>query len=255
MSCAPWRPAVAAGTSCLRGLHGCVQSCRPVQGLLGCHWLPTLLIRWGRRHGYLLLESREINLMPPQSDQVIFQIQERVPITSFEDGVCGPEVAHHLHRAGLPSDRIYQRAAVVPQLQYRRIQTVVILHPMWYDEATPCIFSVLLGISVTELQGGSAYTTVQACPRGTVPSVEVIGLSDFDVCCGIHQTIGRVRWDRHNAAQIIHKEAIGTPLASIVPGLESIVHLLEIDIYVLDEVIDLVGAVEVAIDSVDPSPT
>ena len=140
---------------------------------------------------------------------------------------------------------------VVLRLQYSGIQTVVILHPAWYDEVTPCIFNALLGISVTELQGGSPYTMVQARPCRTVPSVEVIGLSTFDVCCGIHQTIGRLHWDRHNTAEIIHKEAIGAPLAGIMPGLGSITHLPEIDIYVLDEVIDLVGAVEVAIDSVD----
>ena len=189
--------------------------------------------------------------MPPQSDQVILRIQERVPITSFEDGVHGPEVTHHLHRAGLPSDRIYQWATVVPWLQYSGIQTVIILCPTWYNEVTPCIFSVLLGISVAELQGGSAYTTVQVCPCRTVPSVEVIGLSTFDVCCGIHQTIGRVHWDRHNTAEIIHEEAIGTPLAGIVPSLESIACLPEIKIYVLDEVVDLVEAVEVAIDPAD----
>ena len=122
---------------------------------------------------------------------------------------------------------------------------------MWYDEVTPSIFSVLLGISVTELQGGLAHTMVQVRPRGTVLSVEVIRLSTFDVCHGIHQTIGRVRWDGHNTTEIIHKEAIGASLASITPGLESIVRLPEIDIYVLDEVVDLVGAVEAAIDSAD----
>ena len=214
-----------------------------MQGFLDCHWLPTLPIRQGGRHRYLLLESREINLLPPQSDQVIFQIQERVPVTSFEDGVRGPEVAHHLHHTELPSDGIYQWATVVPRLQYSRIQMVIVLHPTWYDEATPCVFSALLGISVTELQGGSAYTMVQVHLHGTVPSVEVIRLGTFDICCGIHQTIGRAHWDRHNAAEIVHKEAIGAPLACIVPGLESIVCLLEIDIYVLDEVVDLVGAV------------
>ena len=107
----------------------------------------------------------------------------------------------------------------------------------------PCVFSALLGISVTELQGGSVYTTVQACPRRTVPSVEMIGLGAFDVSGGIHQTIGRVRWDRHNATEIVHKEAIGMPLAGIVPVLESIPCLLEVDLYVLDEVVDLAGAV------------
>ena len=128
---------------------------------------------------------------------------------------------------------------------------VVVLCPTWYDEATPSVFSALLGIGVTELQGGSAHTTVQARPRRTVPSVEVIGLSTFDVCRGIHQTIGRVRGDGHNTAEIIHEEAIGASLAGIVSGLESVACLPEIDIYVLDEVVDLVGAVEASIDSTD----
>ena len=140
---------------------------------------------------------------------------------------------------------------MVPRLHYSGKQTVIILHLVWYDEASPCIFSALLGISVTELQGGSAHTTVQAHPRGTVSSVEVIGLSTFDVCCGIHQTIGRVRWDGHNATEIIHEEAIGASLASVAPGLESVVCLPEINIYVLDEVVDLVGAVEAEIDLAD----
>ena len=116
---------------------------------------------------------------------------------------------------------------------------------------TSSVFSALLGIGVTELQGGSAHTTVQVHPHRTVLSVEVIGLSAFDVCHEIHQIIGRVRGNGHNAAEIIHEEAIGTSLADIMPSLEGVAHLLEIDIYVLDEVIDLVGAVEAAIDSAD----
>ena len=132
---------------------------------------------------------------------------------------------------------------MVPWLQDSGIQLVIVLHPAGYNEATPCIFSALLGISVTELQGGSAYTTVQVCPRRTVLSVKMIGLSTFDVSGGIHQTIGRVRWDGHNAAEIVHKEAIDAPLAGIVPGLESVMHLPEVNIYVLDEVINLAGAV------------
>ena len=214
-----------------------------MRGLLGCHRLPTLLIGWGGRHGYLLLESREINLLPPQSGQVIFQIQERVPVTSFEDWIRCLKVAHHLHRTGLPHDGIYQQAVVVPRLQDSWIQMVIVLRPVGYDEATPCVFNVLPEISVTELQGGLAYTMVQACPHGTVLSVKMIGLGAFDVSGGIHQTIGRVHWDGHNAAEIVHKEAIDAPLAGVVPSLESIACLPEVDLYVLDEVVDLAGVV------------
>ena len=184
-----------------------------------------------------------INLLPPQLGQVIIQIQERVPVTSFEDWICGSKVTHHLHRAGLPYDEIYQWAVVVLQLQDSGIQTVIVLCPMGYDEVTPCVFSALLRIGVTELQGGLAYTMVQARPHGTVLNVKMIGLNTFDISGGIHQTIGRVHWDGHNAAEIVHKEAIGAPLASITPGLESIACLLEVDIYVLDEVVDQAGAV------------
>ena len=73
---------------------------------------------------------------------------------------------------------------MVLQLQYSRKQTGVILHPTWYDEATASVFSALLGIGVTELQGGLAHTTVQVHPRGIVPGAEVIGLSTFDICRG-----------------------------------------------------------------------
>ena len=108
---------------------------------------------------------------------------------------------------------------------------------------TPYIFSALLGIIITELQGGSAYTTMQACPHRTVPSVEMIGLNAFDVTGGVHQTIGRVHWNGHNATEIVHKKAIGMPLAGVMPGLESVTHCPEVTLYVLDEVIDLAGAV------------
>ena len=82
-------------------------------------------------------------------------------------------------------------------------------------------------------------------------SVEVIGFSTFDVCRGIHQTISRVCGDGHYATEIIHKEAISSSLAGITPGLKGVVHHTEVNLYVLDEVIDLVGAVESAIDLVN----
>ena len=205
----------------------------------------------GRRHEYLLLEDREINLLPPELHQVIVQIQERVPVATFEDGVRGPEVTHHLHWAGLPSDWIYQQAMVVPQLHYRGKQTVLVLRSAWYDEVTPSVLSALLGISVTQLQGCSAHAMVQAHPCGAVMSVKVIGFSAFDVCHGIHQTIGRVRGDGHNATEIIHEEAISASLAGIMPSLKGVTHCTEVNIYVLDEVVDLVGAVEATINLVN----
>ena len=105
----------------------------------------------------------------------------------------------------------------------------------------PNIFSMLFGIIVTELQGGTAYTTMQVHPCGTVVSVEMIRFNTFDVTGGVHQAIGRVRGDGHSTAEIAHKKAVGIPLAGVAPGLESIVHHLEVTLYVLDEIMDLAG--------------
>ena len=120
---------------------------------------------------------------------------------------------------------------------------VIVLHPVGHDEVTPYVFSALLGIIITEVQGGPAYTMMQAHPCGTVVSVKMIRLNAFDICGGIHQTIERVHWDGHNAVEIVHKKAIGTPLAGVTPGLESVTRHPEVTLYVLDEVLDLTGAV------------
>ena len=168
-------------------------------------------------------------------------IQERVPVTPFEDWIHGPKVAHHLHRARLPRGGINQWAVVVPWLQNRGVQLMVVLHPTGQDEATPNVFGVLFGILITELQGGTAYTTMQAHPHGTVVDVKMIRLDAFDVTGGIHQAIGRVRGDGHSATETVHKKTIGMPLDRVTPSLESIVHHLEVIFYVLDEIMDLAG--------------
>ena len=112
----PVRPTLAAGAFSLGGLHRSIRSCCPVRGLFGHHWLPNLPVGWGRWHGDLPLECGEINLLPPQSGQVSFGIQERVPVTSFEDWILGPEVTHNLQRARLLHGGINQWAAVVLRL-------------------------------------------------------------------------------------------------------------------------------------------
>ena len=105
------------------------------------------------------------------------------------------------------------------------------------------IVSALFGIIVTELQGGAAYTTMQAHPHGTVASVKMIRFDAFEVTGGVHQAIGRVHGDGHNAAEIVHEKVIRVPLAGVAPGLESIMCHLEVTLYVLDEIMDLAGAI------------
>ena len=140
---------------------------------------------------------------------------------------------------------------VVPQLQNRGVQPFIVLCPTGQDEATPDIVSALFGVIITELQGGAAYTMMQVHPRGTVAGVKMIRFSAFDITGGIHQAIGTVRGDGHSAAEIVHKKAIGAPLAGIAPSLESIVCCLEVALYVLDEIVDLAGAIEVGLGLVD----
>ena len=108
---------------------------------------------------------------------------------------------------------------------------------------TPDILSMLFGIIITELHGGVAHTMMQVHPHGTVASVKMIGFDAFDVTGGIHQAIGRVCGDGHNATEIVHKKAIGMPLARVDPSLESIACCSEVALYVLDEIRDLAGAI------------
>ena len=132
---------------------------------------------------------------------------------------------------------------MVPWLQNRGVRLFFVLHPVGQDEVTPDVFSTLFGIFITELQGGAAYTMMQACPYGTVVGVEMIRFDAFDITGGIHQAIGRVHGDGHSSAEIVHKESIGTPLVGVAPGLESITHCMEVTLYVLEEIIDLAGAI------------
>ena len=84
---------------------------------------------------------------------------------------------------------------------------------------------------------------MQAHPCGTVVSVKMIRFDAFDITGGLHQAIGRVHGDEHNVAEIVYKKAIEVPLAGIAPSLESIAHCLEVALYVLDEIVDLAGAI------------
>ena len=102
---------------------------------------------------------------------------------------------------------------------------------------------MLFGIIVTELQGGAAYTMMQACPRQTVVGIKMIRFNAFDVTGRVHQAIGRIQGDGHSAAEIVHEKAISVPLARVAPSLESIAHCLEVALYVLDEIVDLAGAI------------
>ena len=98
----------------------------------------------------------------------------------------------------------------------------LVLCPTGQDESAPDILSMQFGIIITELQGSTAYTMMQAHPWGTVASVEMIRFDAFDVTGRVHQAIGRVHGNGYSATEIVPKKAIGTPLAGIAPSFESV---------------------------------
>ena len=116
---------------------------------------------------------------------------------------------------------------------------------------TPDVVSALFGIIITELQGGTAYTMMQVHLHGDVVGDKMIWFNTFDVTGGVHQAIGRICGDGHNATEIVHEKAISIPLAGVAPGLEGIACCLEVTLCVLDEIVDLAGAIEAGIDSVN----
>ena len=46
-----------------------------------------------------------------------------------------------------------------------------------------------------------------------------------------------------NAAEVVHKKAIGVPLARVTPDLESVLRHPEVALYVPDGIMDMAGAI------------
>ena len=56
------------------------------------------------------------------------------------------------------------------------------------------------------------------------------------VAHGVNKAVRQVCWDGHGGPIVADKEAKGTPLAGVAPGCKSIMHHLEVDLYILNEV-------------------
>ena len=119
----------------------------------------------------------EVNSPPPQPMQVSIRIQERVPVTSFEDWVCHPEITHHFHWVGLPHHGINQWAVMIPQLEDSGEQPIIVLSPKRRDEVAPGVVGALFGFIIVELQGGVAYAVMQAHPCWIVVGVKMIQIN------------------------------------------------------------------------------
>ena len=174
-------------------------------GLLGHCGLPDLPIGWGQQHGDLPLECGEVNLPPPKLMQVSIRIQEGVPITSFEDRVCGPKIVHHFHQVGLPHCRINKWVMVVLWLEDRWEQPFIVLCPTGQDEVAPRVVGVLSGFIIAELQGGVSYTTMQAHPHWIVAGVKMIQISIPYIAGGVYQAIRGVCGDAHGTPRVANE--------------------------------------------------
>ena len=159
-----------------------------------------------------------------------------VPVTSFEDQVCHPEITHQFHQVGLLCHGINQQAPVIPWLENHGEELVVVLSPMGQDEAAPGIVYALFRFVIVELQSGMADTATQAHPHWIVVGVEVIWIHIPHIAGGVYEAVRWVCGDGHGTHKVADKKAKGAPLAGITSGLKSIMHHLKVDLYVLDKV-------------------
>ena len=93
-----------------------------------------------------------------------------------------------------------------------------------------------LGIVIGELQCGMTYAVVQVCSSWVVVGVKVVWLYIPHIARGVNEAVRWVCGDRHGTPIVADKEAKGTPLSGVTPGLESITCHLEVNLYVLNKV-------------------
>ena len=66
--------------------------------------------------------------------------------------------------------------------------------------------------------------------------VKVVRLQVPHVACGVNEAVRQVCGDGHCTPIVADKKAEGMPLAGVIPGLKSIAHCLEVDLYILNKV-------------------
>ena len=115
----------------------------------------------------------------------------------------------------------------------------------------PGVLSALLGVSIHILQSSTAHAVVQACTHWVVVGVEVVWVHVPNVAHWVDGAVWRIHGDGHCTLIVADEEAKGTPLARVTSGFKSITHCLEVALYVLNKVQDLVQSIQVGIDPVD----
>ena len=125
---------------------------------------------------------------------------------------------------------------MIPWLENCGEELVIILSPTGQDQVAPGVLSALVGVIIGKLQSGVAYAVVQACSSWFVVGIKVVWLHIPHIAGGVDEAIWQICGNRHGAPIVADKEAKGTPLTVIAPGLKSVPHHLEVNLYVLDEV-------------------
>ena len=136
-------------------------------------------------------------------------------------------------------------------LKNHREEPVIILSPTGQDEVAPRVLFELFGVIIGKLQCGVANAVVQMHPHQVVAGLEVVWLCIPHIAGWVDEAVRQVCGNEHGAPEVADKEAKGTPLARVTPSLKSIMHHLEVDLYVLDKVQNLVQSIQVGLDPVD----
>ena len=118
----------------------------------------------------------------------------------------------------------------------------------------PRVLSALVGIIIHVLQCGVPYAVAQACSSQVVVGVKVVWFHIPHIARWVDEAVRQIHGDGHGAPIVADKEAKGLPLAGVAPGLKSIAHHLEVNLYILNKVQDLVWSLQVGLDPADHEP-
>ena len=140
---------------------------------------------------------------------------------------------------------------MILRLENRGEELVIILNPAGQDEVAPRVLFELFGVVIGKLQCGTANIVVQACPCWVVVGVEVVWLHVPYIAGGVDKAVRQVHANGHGAPKVADKETKGMPLAGVTSGPKSVMCCLEVDLYVLDKVQNLVQSIQAGLDPAD----
>ena len=115
----------------------------------------------------------------------------------------------------------------------------------------PGVLLELFGVVIAELQCATTNAAAQACPCWVVAGVKVVWHCIPHIAGGIDEAVRRVHGYGHGAPEIADKDTKGVTFARVASSLKSIMCCLEVDLYVLDKVQNLVWSIQAGLDPAD----